>query len=266
MREHAQPDAALTGEPDAYVHVINASGQGDVIFVCEHASCFIPPEFKALGLEGEALTSHIAWDPGALAVARALSDAFDAPAVAPAVSRLVYDCNRPSDAESAIPEQSEIYDIPGNVGLSDADRQARSERFYQPYRKALVDVIDGALAAGRKPAIVTVHSFTPVFKGETRDLELGVLHDEDARLGDALLAAIEAAGDMSARRNAPYGPENGVTYTLREHAISRGLLNVMIEIRNDLIAEQTTQHDMAGRLAGYLRTALDAVLAGGEGA
>lgn len=237
------------------VELINASGKGGVVLVCEHACNFVPDEFSALGLDEAALNSHIAWDPGALAVAEILSSAFDAPLIAPTVSRLIYDCNRPAQAKSAVPIKSEVYDIPGNVGLSDEDRLKRSERFYQPYRTALVQAIEGALAAGRSPAIVTIHSFTPIYKGEPRDLDLGILHDTDARLADKLLTLIKDEGELAARRNDPYGPADGVTYTLAEHAVPRGLLNVMIEIRNDLIAQADMQQAMARRLADYLQTA-----------
>lgn len=252
MRENAQKNTVEKGE----VQLLNADGHGNLIFVCEHASNYVPDEFADLGLDADALRSHIAWDPGAWAVARHLSAAFDAPLVAPGVSRLVYDCNRPAQAQSAIPQKSEIYDIPGNIGLNDADRQARAERFYGPYRQALSAVVDGALAAGRQPAFVTIHSFTPVYNGTRRTLDLGILHDSDARLADQLIRACAADGDLVARSNEPYGPKDGVTYTLSEHATRHGLLNAMIEIRNDLIGDDDAHHKMAVCLEKYLRTAL----------
>ncbi|MBL4615513.1 MAG: N-formylglutamate amidohydrolase [Magnetovibrio sp.] len=254
MREHTS-----FGATSIDVELVNATGKGGIVFVCEHASNFIPNEFTKLGLSEDALKSHIAWDPGAFAVAKILSAMFDAPLVAPVVSRLVYDCNRPAQVQSCVPVKSENYDIPGNIGLSDADRQKRAELFYQPYRKALVNTIEAAQAAERSPAIVTIHSFTPVYQGQQRDLDLGILHDTDTRLADQFLTLIEDEGQLTARRNDPYGPQDGVTYTLAEHAVPRGLLNTMIEIRNDLIADENTQHDMANRLAGYLRAALVAL-------
>jgi len=259
MRENAQSTNYEEASDDAkhgIVQLLNAEGKGDFIFVCEHASRFVPDEFAGLGLDRDALMSHVAWDPGAWAVAKELSEIFDAPLVGPGVSRLVYDCNRPAQAQSAVPQKSEIYDIPGNIGLNDADRQARAERFYVPYRNTLTSVIDCALNAGRHPAFVTIHSFTPVFNGQPRTLDLGILHDTDARLADEILKITKGEGELTAHSNEPYGPEDGVTYTLAEHAIPRGLLNVMIEIRNDLLGDADAQHVMAVRLEGYLRTAL----------
>jgi len=259
MRESADINNGTDACGDAAhggVQLINADGKGEVIFVCEHASCFVPDEFAGLGLDADALKSHVAWDPGAWAVAQELSAVFDAPLVAPGVSRLVYDCNRPAQAQSAVPQKSEIYDIPGNIGLNDADRLARAERFYLPYRNALTTVLDDAVNAGRRPAFITIHSFTPVYHGARRTLGLGILHDADARLADEILNVISTEGQMVAKSNEPYGPEDGVTYTLAEHAIPRGLPNAMIEIRNDLLNGADAQHAMAMRLAGYIKRAL----------
>ena len=259
MRESADINNDTDARGDAAhggVQLINAKGKGEVVFVCEHASCFVPDEFAGLGLDADALKSHVAWDPGAWAVAQELSAVFDAPLVAPGVSRLVYDCNRPAQAQSAVPQKSEIYDIPGNIGLNDADRLARAERFYLPYRNALTAILDDAVNVGRRPAFITIHSFTPVYHGARRTLDLGILHDTDARLADEILNVISAEGELVAKSNEPYGPEDGVTYTLAEHAIPRGLPNVMIEIRNDLLSGADAQHAMALRLTDYIKSAL----------
>lgn len=250
------------------VDVINSSGAGRFVLVCEHASNFIPPDLNALGLSEEVLESHIAWDPGAMAVALAMSDALDAPLVAQNVSRLVYDCNRPPDVQSAIPETSEIYTIPGNARLSRQYRAARADRYYQPFRNRLASCLDRQVAkigerkieGGQEtvglPVLVTIHSFTPVYFGEQRDTEIGILHDIDPRLADALL---RPRGDRqySFARNEPYGPGDGVTHTLVQHALPRKLLNVMIEVRNDLIAHPGAHQAIADLLSASLNEALD---------
>lgn len=234
---------------DAAVDVINPDGRGRFLLVCEHASHAIPAEFDHLGLPADLRQSHIAWDPGALAVATAMAARLDAPLVAPTASRLLYDCNRPPEAPSAIPEKSERFEIPGNTGLSAAERQARVDRFYRPFHDALSARIDRQMRLHAAPMIVTVHSFTPTYHGVRRNLDIGILHDSDSRLADALIAAIEADTEFVVRRNEPYGPKDGVTHTLRVQALPRGLANVMIEIRNDLIGRAEDQRAMAEILA-----------------
>ncbi len=235
---------------------INENGTADLILICEHASNTIPAELDGLGLSEETRLSHAAWDPGALGVAVALSEMFDAPLIASRVSRLVYDCNRPPEAPSAMPERSEIHVIPGNAGLTEADRRARAERYYFPFRDAVAAAIARKLATGRPPALVTIHSFTPVFHGVHRSVEVGILHDSDARLADRLLDAAAADGALRVARNEPYGPADGVTHTLLVHALPHRLENAMIEFRNDLIATPDAQRAMARRFAGWLRAAL----------
>jgi predicted N-formylglutamate amidohydrolase len=247
------------------VEVTNPEGAGAFLIVCEHASKRIPANFAGLGLDAAALASHIAWDPGALAVAEAMSARLGATLVAQRFSRLLYDCNRPPESPAAVPAVSEIYEIPGNAGLSAADRQARVDRFYTPFRDTLAACIEGRITKRRPPVLVTVHSFTPVFMGVEREVELGILHDADARLADALIETAEAGTTLKIRRNEPYGPADGVTHTLIEHGISRGLLNVMLEIRNDLVADRASQTKMADWLSLCLTEALAALGVGTGG-
>ncbi len=239
------------------VEVTNPDGRGGFVLACEHAGNFIPPELHGLGLGPGLTTSHIAWDPGALPVARELSRLLDAPLVAQRVSRLVYDCNRPPESDSAIPEVSEIHPVPGNRDLSPEARQERVVAVYLPFRDILAARLDAARAAGSEPLLVTVHSFTPVYRGIPRDVDIGILHDTDSRFADAVLQHAGADGDLAVRRNEPYGPADGVTHTLQVHALPRGLGNVMIEIRNDLIREGAGQQSMAARLARWLAAARD---------
>lgn len=234
--------------------VINAAGAAPVVLVCEHASNYIPAQLNSLGLSESVRKSHIAWDPGALELSKRLSALLDAPLVASGVSRLVYDCNRPPTAPDAMPIKSEIFDIPGNAGLDDDARADRVVRYYDPFRATLAE----SLAKVSSPVLITIHSFTPIYLGQQRSVETGVLHDSDARLADQMLAIAGKHTDMMVLRNDPYGPEDGVTHTLKEHAIGAGLLNVMLEVRSDRIATSQQQDDIAQMLAGWLRAALEA--------
>lgn len=240
---------------DGGVVVSHPSGTGRWVLVCEHAGNVIPRELQGLGLAPDLLTSHIAWDPGALAVSRGMSAILDAPLVAQLTSRLIYDCNRPPESDGAMPLVSEIHRIPGNADLSDEARRARIEGVYLPFRDAVAACLDRQAAARGDIAVVTVHSFTPVYKGRRRDLDIGILHDSDSRLADAVLDAAAADGDVVVRRNQPYGPADGVTHTLCTHALPRGLANVMIEVRNDLIGDAASQEAMARRLSRWLLAA-----------
>ena len=244
------------GDP---VALENAVARGPVILVCEHASRVLPKSLGTLGLSEEALASHIAWDPGALAVSRIVARSLDATLLHQRFSRLVYDCNRPPESPAAMPEKSEIFDVPGNAGLDQAARDARTEALYLPFREKLSRLVKARIAEGRPPVIVTMHSFTPIYFGKQRDVEIGILHDADTRLADAMLAEAAINGRYDARQNEPYGPEDGVTHTLKEHGLSNGLANVMIEVRNDLIRDEAGQEVVAGYLTELLGKSLSAI-------
>lgn len=228
-------------------------GPAPALLLCEHASNDFPPEFGPLGLSEEVRKSHVAWDPGAHDLARRLAAEWSLPLVRGTISRLVYDCNRPPEAPDAVPTMSEVHEIPGNRDLSDAARAARVATVYTPF----VATVDAAIARWKPQAIVTVHSFTPVYFGKPRPVEIGILYDSDARLADALLA--QDWGAYTVRGNDPYGPEDGVTHSLKEHAIARGLPNVMIEVRNDLLADPASREAVSALLSRNLAKALERV-------
>ncbi|MBX5189799.1 N-formylglutamate amidohydrolase [Rhizobium sp. NZLR3b] len=240
------------------VGIERVRGQSPVLLICEHASNALPAHFGDLGLPSEALASHIAWDPGALAVARGISEGLDATLVHQRFSRLIYDCNRPPSSPGAMPETSEIYAIPGNKELTAEERLARTDALYVPFHDAIRGLIRDRRARGQDSIIVTIHSFTPVYHGRERPVELGILHDEDSRFADLMLKAAAEAPLYRTERNQPYGPEDGVTHTLILHGLSNGLRNVMIEVRNDLIVDDGGQRVMADYLKRLLEQSLSA--------
>ena len=242
----------LTREEGNPVAVEGLGSQGPYVFVCEHASNRLPARLGNLGLDDDALMSHIAWDPGALAVARIMAKNLNSVLISQRFSRLVYDCNRPPEAPDSMPTLSEIYSIPGNENLSQADRDLRTNALYVPFRNQVADVLADRRGRGQPSILVTIHSFTPVYKGKHRAVEIGILHDDDTRLADRMLQVAMNSGLYVVQRNEPYGPKDGVTHTLKEHGLANGLLNVMIEVRNDLIREESGQGVMADFLTGLL--------------
>ncbi|MBI1218435.1 MAG: N-formylglutamate amidohydrolase [Rhodobacteraceae bacterium] len=242
---------------ETFPAIVEAQGApGPVLLVCEHASNAIPAEYGTLGLGEDLRQAHIAWDPGALGLARGLARRLGAGLVHAPVSRLVYDCNRPPDAAGAMAERSEMHPVPGNAGLTAAARARRVAAVYLPFHDALHAEIARRLTLGPAPVIVTIHSFTPVWFGVPRAVEFGVIHDADPRLAEAVLGEARATLGLTCEMNAPYSAADDVTHTLKLQALPYGLLNVMLELRNDLIATEAAQEDMADRLAPVLARAV----------
>lgn len=245
----------MTEQP-RFFDIENRDAAGRVVLVCEHASNAFPAPWDAPGLDGELRRAHIAWDPGALGVARGLAQALAAPLIHAGASRLIYDLNRPPDAPGAMPARSELHDIPANRDLQAAERLRRTQALYIPFHAALADLLAQRLAAGARPVLITVHSFTPVYFGQPREVEFGVIHDADDRLARAIAA--QQTG-LITRLNEPYRAADGVAHTLARHATPLGLPHAMLEIRNDLIATAQAQAEMAARLAPAIRNAMDEV-------
>jgi len=241
--------AAASPEPFL---VSNGTGRGHYVVVCEHASNRLPAELGTLGLTAADMQRHIAWDPGALPVARRLAERLDSPLVEAGISRLAIDCNRPLSAPDLVPALSETTRIPGNEGLDEAAIAERVALSHRPFHDALSALIDTRLDEGRECRVVSVHSFTPVYKGVARPWHVGVIHDDDDRLARPLLAALSAERGIVADANQPYSPADRVYYTLERHARARNLPCAMIEIRNDEIADEASQMLWADRLATIL--------------
>ena len=226
-----------------------------IVLVCEHASNHFPALWGDLGLDAAAQVAHIAWDPGALWLARGVARRLGACLVHAPVSRLVYDLNRAPDQEGAMPARSEIYDIPGNVALSPAARATRTQAIYTPFHSDLRAELNRRAAAGPAPVVITVHSFTPIWHGTPRAVQFGVIHDADERLARAIVAEAGTMG-LTTALNAPYSAMDGVTHTLKVQATPYGLLNAMLEVRNDLIATPEAAEAIADLLAPVLARAV----------
>lgn len=221
--------------------------------MCDHASNWVPPSLKGLGLPPGELERHIAWDPGALELARRLSDLLDAPLVHATVSRLVLDVNRDPTHHGSVVTRSEDTDIPGNHAISAEDRARRVQSIYEPYHHALAGVIEQSVARNPTPQIVSIHSFTPIYRKEQRPWHIGVLSGDDKRLAQPLLELLRADGEFHVGDNQPYAPTDGVYHTLERHCASRNLRSVLLELRSDTISADEGSRQWASRLERALR-------------
>jgi predicted N-formylglutamate amidohydrolase len=248
----------LSADDPEPARVLRTDGSSDFLLTADHAGRAIPKRLGDLGLPASELARHIAWDIGIAGVTERLAGEFDATAVLQTYSRLVIDCNRRPEWPSAIPEISEATRIPGNEGVSVSDREARRREIFDPYHERIAELIESRLAARRRVVLVAMHSFTPVFKGERREVEVGILYNpggKDIRLPNILLELLRAEGKLIVGDNAPYAITGNSDYTAPVHGEARGLPHVEIEIRQDLIGDATGQAAWAARLARLLAAA-----------
>jgi predicted N-formylglutamate amidohydrolase len=259
MREFGPVLTPLLGEGEPLpVEVVNPTGRGDYVLVCEHAGQAVPRRLGDLGLPPGEIDRHIGWDIGAEAVARSLSRKLDAPLLLQRYSRLVIDCNRPFDASDCIPPVSDGTAVPANASLAPEAREERWRTIHEPFHDRIAKIIDWRLEKGEAVRLVAVHSFTPrkrISDGD-RPWLLSLLHGPDARLAKALAMALggETAKAINLTFNAPYIVDHQSDYTLPVHGERRALPNVLLEIRQDQISDADGQQRWADLLANaFLR-------------
>ena len=226
-------------------------GAGALLFLCDHASNAVPPGLGSLGLGQGLFGTHIAHDIGAAAVTRALAAAWDAPALLGRWSRLLIDLNRGADDPTIVMKLSDGSIIPGNRNVDAGEVARRIAQWHTPYHAAITAALE---TIGPGAIIFSMHSFTPAWKGVPRPWHVGVRYDSDARLAAPWMARLQDAG-FTVGDNEPYhGALEGDT--LNVHGIRRGLPHVLIEIRQDLIANDAAAQDFAARLKPILDMAL----------
>jgi predicted N-formylglutamate amidohydrolase len=233
------------------VEILDGKAESGVLILCDHASNEVPPEFGDLGLPETEFQRHIAYDIGAAAVTRSLARRLGAPAVLTRFSRLLIDPNRGRDDPTLVMRLSDGAVVPGNARIGENEVARRIARFYDPYDAAITAAVERGLGAGHPPAIVTVHSFTPIWRGWPRPWHVGILWDADDRFSAPLLDGLRAEPGLVVGDNEPYdGALAGDT--VDRHATGRGLASALIEIRQDLIADHTGAEEWAARFARLL--------------
>ncbi len=242
-------------EPPAF-ELLSGEPAYPALLVCDHATNRIPRRLGDLGVSPVDLQTHFALDIGAADVTRALSVRMGVPAVLCGYSRLVVDCNRRLDDPTAFPPYFEEIFVPGNQGLTHDDRQSRADALYWTYHRAIRDQLTALEAHAAAPAVIAIHSFTPLLNGQSRHWDIGILWDTDPRIPVPLLEALRRDPGIVVGDNEPYSGKHPHDFTIDYHAEEAGLPHVGIEIRQDLI----DTGEGAARWAGILAEALLPIL------
>ena len=233
-------------------HIFGEERSSPWLVTCDHATNRVPPDMGGtLGISPEDMSRHIAYDVGAAGLAQRLAELLDAPFIMSDFSRLVIDPNRGEDDPTLV---MRLYDgtiIPANRAIDDAEIERRLNAYYRPYHAAFTD-----LAARRNDTrILSVHSFTRQLRGrDPRPWHVGVLHADDCRLTDPLLARLMSESDLIVGENEPYGGHLEGD-AIDRHAIKTPRPNALIEVRNDLIETEHDQIAWADRLAPLIEAA-----------
>ena len=233
--------------------ILEGEYQAGLILVCDHATNHIPSKYGDLGLSQDQLARHIAYDIGVDGVTRRLSRLLDAPAVLSKYSRLLIDPNRGRDDPTLVMRISDGVVVPGNAAIDQSEIDHRVATYYEPYDAAVAAAIERSLTQGIVPALLSIHSFTPSWRGAARPWHAGILWDRDGRFAAPLLEALRGEEDLVVGDNEPYTGELEGDM-MNRHGTQRGIAHALLEIRQDLITDDAGITEWADRLAAILPT------------
>jgi predicted N-formylglutamate amidohydrolase len=230
-------------------YVLPGDRGSGILLVCDHARNTLPEAYGDLGLPASEFDRHIAYDIGVEAVVNGVSARLGLPAVVSCFSRLLIDPNRGVNDPTLIMQLSDGAVVPGNRDIDETERNFRLSHFYRPYHRAIEAEIDAATAEGSPPVLISVHSFTPAWKGLARPWHAGFLWEDDRRCSDLFIQALSADPNLMVGDNEPYA--GGLAGdTMNTHAVKRGLPHTLLEIRQDLISHDPGVSQWIERLAG----------------
>lgn len=235
--------------------LIEGNAKRGLVLLCDHATNAMPSEYGWLGLSEADLERHIAYDIGTAALTRALASRLDAPALMTRFSRLLIDPNRGEDDPTLIMRVSDGAVVPGNRHVDGDERNRRIARFHAPYHQAIDEMIDMSLETGREPVVLSIHSFTPLWRGWARPWHAGILWDQDPRIALPLIEGLRREPALVVGDNEPYSGslKNDTMY---RHGTMRGLPHALVEIRHDLIRSDDGVAEWAERLSGIVGSLL----------
>ncbi len=240
--------------------VLNCDAQTPILLLCDHASRRLPASLGDMGLDPPARRCHLAVDIGAGTLTRQLAASLSVTAVLCEYSRLVVDCNRQLLDPGAFLEFGDGVVIPGNRNLRAEQKALRAESVYWPYHQAIGEEIRRLESFGTPPAVLAIHSFTPVMNGMSRPWHMGILWDTDKRLSEVFLKELREAGFLVGD-NEPYSGKALQDFTIDYHAEANGLPHVGIEIRQDLIDDEAGVAEIAKLFVSIIKTIPDKISA-----
>lgn len=254
-----EPLVLLAPDEPAPYRVFSGRATCPFVLTGDHAGRRVPRALGTLGLAEHDLERHIAWDIGIAGLSEKLAARLGAFLILQTYSRLVIDCNRPLDSATSIAVESEHTSIPGNRGISAEEVRARIHDIFEPYHGRIRAELERRQSAGEPTVLVTMHSFTPRFKGVDRHWQCGVLYNRDARLAKRLFELLSAEG-LTVGDNEPYRVTDQSDYAIPVYGERAGNVHVELEVRQDLITTDEGQERWAELLSRLLPRAAEPLL------
>jgi predicted N-formylglutamate amidohydrolase len=256
QNQTTQNQSLLSEEDPQPYEIINKDGKAKCLVICDHSGIKVPKKLDNLGLTEDSFKEHFAQDIGSRSISMQLSQTLDAPCILANFSRLVIDLNRRVDHPTAFVASTEKGPVPGNTAMSDEQRRQRIEEIYIPYHNAVEGLVKSFTEKGVIPAVISIHTFTPVFYKQSRPWEIGLLWVQDPRLPVPIMDYFKNKG-FTVGDNEPYDARILRGTTINRHADANGLPNALFEIRNDLVSDEQGCKKWAGLISDCMAGILE---------
>lgn len=245
------PIPSLLSDGDPYPVMLSCSeASATMVICCDHAGNSVPKNLHMLGIDQSSLENHIGLDIGVFSTSHWLAHALNAPLIGQAYSRLVIDCNRRPDTPQSIPVISDGVPISGNEALEQSGRTERKNEIFQPYHQELANLLQQCgERTGHTPSLLSMHSFTRSFNGDTRPWDLGIIYGDTSEIGDRVFHSLRGCNELNIGYNVPYQIDFDNDYTLPVHAVNTERPYVEIEVCQDIISTCEGQRRLARILA-----------------
>ena len=224
-----------------------------ILFIADHASNYIPSSLKNLGLKDNQLNSHIAYDVGVKELCINLSNLLNSKYIIGEYSRLIIDLNRDISDPTLIPEIVDRKIIPKNLNLTNYDKKKRISEIYNKYHYK----IKTAVKHNNIIALISLHSFNPIFKKRKRNIHFGILSNQDRRLSDCIITEMKKR-KLKVGDNEPY-EGNLIGDTMYKHGLKNNLHHTLIEVRNDLLSSSTKIHRVSVLLKQVINNSINRI-------
>jgi predicted N-formylglutamate amidohydrolase len=228
------------------VEEIDGDFDGRLVITCEHASAELPDPWVWPDEDLWLVATHWASDIGAASFTRRMARRMTAPAVLSRFSRLLIDPNRPLDSDTLFRQNADGRTVHLNESLLESDRQLRIDGFYHPYHAAVRAMVERS----RCDTVFSVHTFTDDYEGQRRVLEVGVLFDHDEEPAYRLVRHLQTSG-FHVAPNQPWSGKAGLAYSPVRHARELGRQALEIEVRQDLIVDESFAMRLAEALVSF---------------
>jgi predicted N-formylglutamate amidohydrolase len=200
-----------------------------LLISCEHAGNDVPEEYEHLfAHDPETLQTHRGIDIGALKLTNTIADELGQEPYVHTITRLLVDLNRSVQSPTLFSEFTEQQPI--------EIREDIFTNYYRPHRQQVEERIQQIIDAGNRALHVGIHTFTPIWEGKQRDVDIGFLFDptrtgEQEFCGYWRKAISEQSPRLRLRMNQPYrGTMDGFTTYLRRKYQGDDYIGMEIEV------------------------------------